>query len=780
MTKFSDPNYYLLKEYFDILIATGNRVGTDKSYLIGPNHTVVSQGDFYTILYEDHPDRGYVAHRFSIDEITGNRFKMTYIGLESTFSVASSAFDIGNDFYFRKDSFFHYWLSRPEQDELYHDYCNQDKTFLFFGKIWPDGTSYVIEFEGLKDFTLKGIPEHNQTIRMTEWLKVYWDQVHHEMYNMTKNFWAMLDAREIDLRWLGYIASIYGIEISEEVLNEISLREWVENLPYFLKRIGTYNALYVVWKVFVQNTQNQLNVYERWGEWCTQTLDISAGNFTDDFIDHHFLEFYGTQPSGGAGDYYYSQYAPSGYPSHTQVAPSTCTPTTSGNYVLTPHYKVQIDLTTEPLGDIFDDGTIISQDVIEELYRNFEYVRPVMKYAHYEELIAPLATMKSNVSRRLYPLLSNGYLNTFFTPSAGFGPYTYSYFQSTASTTWNITHNLNSEYVLAQCWMFTGMDETNSEIVMPEDIQIIDNNTIQITFADPTMGVAAIAGDYITGVTYIGNVSGGGNPWNYTHNLFSSPASGYPANVGPVAMHYDNAGYMIMPDINDMLTDDTFRATWATTTSGGTLIRRSDYIHTQSDPSTQWYVNHNLSAWVIVQCYDITTNEEIFPDNVVLTDYNNLEIHWSSVTRGYAHVITVTKSNLVYNLYECDEFGLGMCPNTLGYWKVGDGTSTLWNPFSQNDLYSPQASGRYYSIGDDLYNIYIDFIVPQTDDDINITEVGLFNYFDNLIFYSRTSGMYKLADGQAYFHYRIGKTTSSSSSSSSSSESSSSSSESSS
>ena len=246
MGKFSDPNYKLLKDYFDILVAV--RTGTQKSCLIGPNKTVVSEGGLYSILYEDHPDRGYVGHRFKIKEIDGNRFKMTYEGLESTFSVASSAFDIGNELYFRKDSFFHYWLARPEQDDLYHDYCNQEKTFMFFGKVWSvsnEVNTYSIEFEGLKDFTLKGLPQHNQTINMEEWLKVYWDQVHHEMYNMTKTFWSMFDAREIDLRWLGYISSIYGIEISEKILNEISLREWVENLPYFLKRIGHWTCNFI-------------------------------------------------------------------------------------------------------------------------------------------------------------------------------------------------------------------------------------------------------------------------------------------------------------------------------------------------------------------------------------------------------------------------------------------------------------------------------------------------------------------------------------------------------
>ncbi|MHA1420449.1 MAG: hypothetical protein ACTSPO_16150, partial [Candidatus Heimdallarchaeaceae archaeon] len=305
-------------------------------------------------------NRGYVGHRFVIKEIDGNRFKMNYEGLESTFSVASSAFDISNEMHFRKDSFFHYWLARPNQDNEYHDYANQERTFLFFGKIWPvssdDNTTYSIEFEGLKDYTLKGIPQHNQTINREEWLKVYWDQVHHEMYNMTKTFWSMNDAREIDLRWLAYISQIYGIEISEQILNEQSLREWVENLPYFLKRIGTYNALYIIWKVFMQNTSNHLNVYERWGEWCVQDLQQEFANVKDEFVDHHFLEFYGTQPSGGAGDYYYSQYDPANYPVHALEAPSGACGTYSWDTGLGENYLLfsYRDLNCS-IGDIHED-----------------------------------------------------------------------------------------------------------------------------------------------------------------------------------------------------------------------------------------------------------------------------------------------------------------------------------------------------------------------------------------------------------------------------------------
>lgn len=1001
--KFSDPNYYLLKSYFDILVA--ERTGTGKSYLLGPGHTIVSQGGLYTVLYEDNPSYGYVGHRFKIKEIVGNRFKMTYEGLESTFQISSlssattsaelSAFGIGNNMYFRKDSFFHYWLSRSEQDDSYHNYVNQEKTFIFFGKIWPVGSennTYSIEFTGIKDFVLSALPQHQQTINMTEWIKVYWDQIHHEIYNMTKTFWSMNDAREVDIRWLGYIADIYGVEISEDVLNELPLREWVENLPSFLKRIGTYNALYIIWKIFLSNTKNNLNIYERWGEWCVQNLS----GIVDSFDDHHFLEFYGTQPSGGAGNYYYSRYDPNNYPSHAVESPSgdcsvykwninseenynlftklnlNCSvgdireneidvtlydPTkvnlqsmflsgglytgdfihsigikmnssvtqpsnivfwalsnevnritdhtgnyislsyeisggqryfklteqesgvhnsiatsgsysfdvsyyiiidrtgsnlrariynkdrkweddlvetmtlsllavdsysilyvingknitthnewsgtiyglstdniglteivaTSGSYVITPHYKVQIDLSTEPLGNIFDDSTIISENVIDELVRNFEFARPVNKYSHYEELISPIGRIdRSGDSVALYPVSSNGYMNTYFTGSqlisangdANGINSTYSYYQQFSSKTWTVSHNLNSPYIIIQPWIFTGSSSIGAKLVEPSNIEILNNNSVRITFNESVRGVAAIAASGSYGVTFIEEdyISSPSLIWNVDHNLDSNiPSAGYTNPPGPIIFTWNNNGFKIVPKINDLATVDVISTTWNTSTSGAAIVRRSDYLHTQNSPSNIWTVNHNLNSWIIVKCYNITTGEEMNPSKIILIDEDTIKIYWSGNTRGYAHIIQVIRNNVIYSPYSCDFLGIGICPNTLGYWKIGTGDSATWNPFIQNDLESPATSGIYKSIEEDVNNAYIDFIIPSDYQDIGIKEIGLFNYLDQLVLYSKCSELFKPEGVQCFFHYRVSKLSSSSSSSSSSSISSSSS-----
>ena len=356
MGKFSDPNYDLLQRYFNILAS--RQTGTQLSYIAGPRTGIWTDGGAFTVLFENNATKGFVGHKFLIKEIDGNLFRMEYKGVyqdykkyrTSTETAALSAFDIGNEMYFRKDSFFHAWLARSE-NEAFRNYVNQDRTFAFFGKIWRSGTSgdYNIEFEGLKDYTLRAIPPHNQVPNVKEWLNVYFDQVHHEPYTMLKTLWSLMDAREIDLKWLGYIAQIYGIEINEQ-MSELNLREWVENLIYFLKRIGTYNALYVVWKLYLANSKNVMNVYERWDEWCQpeiwkkDTMELANFCSFDRFPgfhpglpagvrsyfgpdiypinDYNWLEFYGQQPSGGAGDLWYSQFNPNRYPVHAQDPPS--------------------------------------------------------------------------------------------------------------------------------------------------------------------------------------------------------------------------------------------------------------------------------------------------------------------------------------------------------------------------------------------------------------------------------------------------------------------------
>lgn len=55
-----------------------------------------------------------------------------------------------------------------------------------------------------------------------------------------------------------------------------------------------------------------------------------------------------------------------------------------------------------------------------------------------------------------------------------------------AASTWTVTHNLNSENVIVQAF------DTNKFVIIPDTIQIVSENVVQLTFNTPITGVARV------------------------------------------------------------------------------------------------------------------------------------------------------------------------------------------------------------------------------------------------------------------------------------------------
>lgn len=332
MGKFSDSSHNILETYYNTLLDTVAD-GSQSSYLAGPRQGISADGGIGTVLYQKTEDGDYVAHKFLISEIDGNNFRFSYQGLESTHSEAVGL-QTGEELYFRKDSYFHDWLKN--NSDLYEDKINTNKTFIYFGKIYPitGSAEYNIIFEGMKDYVVNALPEHNQTTKLVELLDIFFDQVYHDVYNLTKTLWSFFDAKEVNIDHLYYLANRANIVVDKDKIStELLLREFVDNLPYWLKRKGTYSAYYIIWKLLAQNTTNVLNIYERWVEWCLPDVKsglLVPGPLDDfgDFEDHHIWEFYGEQPSGGASHLYYDRYNPNTYPSYSEQPSGTCATTT--------------------------------------------------------------------------------------------------------------------------------------------------------------------------------------------------------------------------------------------------------------------------------------------------------------------------------------------------------------------------------------------------------------------------------------------------------------------
>jgi hypothetical protein len=322
MSKFSDSSHYILSTYFNQLLDP--RTGTHNSFLSGQRKTIWADGGLNTTLYQKNDSGDFVAHRFLIQSISEDNFIFSYIDRVSDHSEATEL-EVDREMYFRKDSLFHDWLR--VNATTYEQSINTNKTFIYFGKIYTltgELSRYNIIFDGMKNYVVYGIPEHNRTEKLIELLGIFFDEVYQDIYNMTKTLWSFFDAREVDLDHLNYMATRANIETDiDKIETELLLREFVDTLPWWLKRKGSYSSYLDIYKLLLGNTKNKLNFYERWIEWCLKTVRAGADTIPDsDFEDHHYLEFYGQEPTGGAGPFYYDQYASAGYPEYADTAPA--------------------------------------------------------------------------------------------------------------------------------------------------------------------------------------------------------------------------------------------------------------------------------------------------------------------------------------------------------------------------------------------------------------------------------------------------------------------------
>ena len=544
MGVFSDFPYFILKNYYNTI--GGTYSGTMGSYLRGAMTTIVIQYH-WTHLYVENPDGDLVEHLFNITEVEGDSFKFTYGGAVTTFQDTS--FESGAAVYFKKDSMLHEFLNKDVNSDGYEKFVNLNKTFVFFGNInIASNDVYVIEFDGLKNFTLNALPINNRTTNMQEFLNVCFDRVYHEIYGAQKNIYSMIDPKEVNLDFLNYIAEAYGIYIDNNSIadmGEIPIREWVDTIPYFLKRKGTYSAVYIIWKLFLSNTLNTLRIYEMWHD------SSLTGSPYGLFYEVPYEEYYNVTPTGcvdPTGDGYYEPIAPSGYP----YWPGTGDPYTTmsgvpSGMILSPHYKVEIDLSCEPLGSDY----IINEDLLDNLLEGWEYTKPVCKFAHHQLLISP----KTDFSEKYISLYGNDYtahMSTIFTGSAfvfggtgDIGLIPGAVKQSVAKSDWNIPHYLEDDEVLVQCY------DENYKMIIPKTINIYSTDLVKVSFDTSVRGYCFVTSLGTSGTVYTQATEE--YIWYVDHNL---------ENQYVISQFFDDNKEMMLPDENELTDNNNTTVIW--------------------------------------------------------------------------------------------------------------------------------------------------------------------------------------------------------------------------
>jgi hypothetical protein len=940
MGKFSDLPRFLLDNYFTESISTGDEsTVSDGSYLHGNRASTVVDGGYWEkmwinvkeVIGETPEYPGFVEYKFKLhsDFRTVDNFNFDLGSLLTLPASANGSFDSGSEVYFKKGSYIYEWLLKHP---VYKDYFNTNKTWLYFGKIYPHTGSevnYRIIFDGMKNYVMKALPLHQRSDNLAEFMSIYFDKIYHKIYNMNKNVFSLLDAREIDTNWIEYIAQNYNMD-TEVNLSGLPLREWVRRLVFLLKRRGTYTSLYIIWKIFLTNTLNNLNIYNRWhvdNLSSYYNIDAPLGHFYD--ILHPMS--YGYEPVGCSGSNWYkktftdiatssiyhqisdglvwkikhqmytetmviqcydegynrmwpdkievintglveitwssarkgyiflesdedylhsqndgsiewilahdqsakeviSQYqsllynmmlpdnvnlrtnfidvdfseAEDGYAlvlkdNVVAVTQSTAASTWSMNHglgvkevlvqsfdtgddmiqpagihlddednctltwgvptsgyivvrsveqqeslpdwsekVLSPHYKVEVDLSCEPLDDEDDAPAILSEDTIDRLVDKWELMRPVTRYSHYHELISPQTDFTGTYSS-LYSS-SDAFLfskfcaedDEYIPPVSASSMY---HDQYAHDSTWTITHELDTQNLIVQCY------DKNNIRIWPNTITAKYDDTLIIDFDVAINGTASLLSQAISG--YVHTETYEATEWTINHSLSLKEC------ISQYEKQLSNLTYTKAVPSGVYLNDTTqLIATWTGYEKGLGLISAAEIIWAEATAKTTWYIDHRLGSDSVISQFFDDNNMMIQPDTITLASRNRIIATFPAAQSGYCIIRAVNKAFLETDIIDSIIDG--------GYWMLGEGTSgSNFNPVTANSVETMLVSGSEFDSDRDNDFYYFDLETGPQDEDWNITEIAWFDKYNQIRFYTYCSPIHKPKAVWFNSHYRI-------------------------
>ncbi|KFZ25663.1 MAG: hypothetical protein KQ78_02136 [Candidatus Izimaplasma bacterium HR2] len=400
----------------------------------------------------------------------------------------------GTEIYFRKDSSFHDWLKEfahdfyetdYEVDFIIRNYVNTDKMFIYFGEIYlttkeniSDPDTYHIVYNGLKDWVQAALPVNNRKDNLIEFLDTYFDQVYSEGYELLKNVWTLRDGWECDERFLGYVPTFYGVDKYDDIPDYFSdrFREYAAELVWLMKRKGTYASMYIIFELLCGNSNNIFNVLERWHDDTTGVIS------SDDYNDHIYTSLYGKEtPTGliGAGEFWYSKFDVADYP---QGYLATGTTNDTDDKVLSPYYRVDLDLNVEPMTNF----EILPKQISESLYYNWELMRPINRQTEYNLIYAPYTDL-TGTEFGLYESPNSWQSITKTLDNVIFDPDNFIYIQRDSVETWSIAHTLLTMNVVITSYS----DDFEKQI--PVSIEVVDDSRVIIEWDAPTAGIVIIS-----------------------------------------------------------------------------------------------------------------------------------------------------------------------------------------------------------------------------------------------------------------------------------------------
>jgi hypothetical protein len=603
---------------------------------------------------------------------------------------------IGQEVYFRKDSYFHYWLKNSsysyyldkwETDVISRNYVNTDKDFIYFGLLYTTKNESnipicYIKFDGIKTFINNSIPSHQRTPNLTKFLDIYFDRVYSEVYSLQKDIFSLYDPMETNQKYLSYISDQYYIDVGIDIenFNVSKQRSFIKNLPLLLKKKSTYSSIKILWKV-LSNTLNWMDIYDRWHD-SSITGQVSAS----DYVDISYLNKY------------------------TDEIDTT-------GLTLSTSYMVELNLDYEPL----EIDSIVTKDFCDILYNSLELFRPVNRVGLYSFSISPVVDPSKQWSI-LYPKHENRehLLSSFESSVESFSDDGWVHIQNDSSTTWIVEHELNSTQLLVRVVNFKHDEE------IPKSIEILDTKKIKLEFDKNIRGVVLLkkVNKSILNTSQT-------ETWIVNHTL----------NSKEVLIQFKENKKWYYPDQVTLI--DVYnlevKESENVEDNGTAMVCTPDYtVQLQPTPQQTWTVTHNLNRnGVIAQFYD-SDSKLIVPKYYKLINSNNIIAEFDEPVMGYAVVEKVGNYILLDDT---------ITPGNL-YVKIGtvEGSILSDGIIFEEVLYDIEQINNSY---------YLTFTMPFNIEG-DIREIGIFESSSNLlIIYSKCYPLYKHKNIEIKFNYQM-------------------------
>ena len=761
-TDFATNKYNIIYHY------NPNEEQQNNSYIVSPFININTHGNGILNLFVKELGEGYIPITVRFESIDGDRFNFSSHDtgdsilpgdtITATLSGANYRFDEYNtsirhgftnffnnnrETYWRKDSLFHDWLRKYAKtyyknkwniDLNIRKYINYDKCFLFFHKIFKDrnGVDCRIIFYGMKNFIMDAVPEHQRTPKFNEFMDIFFDELYQEGYNQLKDVWNLLDAMYTAIEYLGYLSKFYDMfDVEEFDINELQKREFVRDMIWILKRKGTYTDYFILWRILT-NTINKLNIYERWhtkdvdtwSDWPSSINQFDTSTWPNypyysntngltnvpptewhDVIYTQKPEYHQPPVSGGAGSVYYNQ-----------TYPCTIDTYNASNMILSTHFIVEIDVSSEPM----DYDKIISKETWEKISVYWEYIRPVNRVSHYRIVLAPI----TNFSGQFISLYKESFDKVAYVKSQSVYYYSlitgaYIHTQQTPSNEWIIHHNLGGR-------LHIQVFDTLFNEIIPEEITFISNSVLKVSFNSPVDGFALIKR---------ADASQTQNPESLTWDIINN------FNNDKLIINFDEDNMKSYEGSLELI--DNIHST-ATFSDNNSLIRQNvisegNVIFFQNTPSTEWDVYHYLGTnGVIANVYDMN-NERINPSEFILGDPDKMKLIFDHPQDGYIILIRVGNLNL-------DGFDFTNTVLKL-YENIGDLHNGVDPIYISGIDYALETSDAYY----------IQRTIPE-EETFTFREIAIFHEHGELLFYTKSSEVYNPINVMFTLHYRIEKT----------------------